>query len=142
MKKLYGSFAAKLIAVILLCVLALGFTLSFIGTVQVYGGNGFSSGYQNFLYRMVGNKAEGMINEIGWSITRGTKPENASHYSGLQIRVLDGRGQELYEAHAQLLRILESKDESDLNENVRKTYFVNEFIESKEAEKKIPQDQS
>ena len=96
MKKLYGSFAAKLIAVILLCLLALGFTLSFIGTVQVYGGNGFSSGYQSFLYRMVGNKAEGMINEIGWSITRGTKPENASHYSGLQIRVLDGRGQELY----------------------------------------------
>ena len=96
MKKLYGSFSAKLIAVILLCLLALGFTLSFIGTIHVYGGNVFSSGYQSFLSRMVGNKAEAMINEIGWSITCGTKPENASHYSGLQIRVLDGRGQELY----------------------------------------------
>ena len=67
---------------------------------------------------------------------------HSMRYETVRTMVEGGRGQELYEAHAQLLRILESKDESDLNENVRKTYFVNEFIESKEAEKKIPQDQS
>jgi len=55
--------------------------------------------------------------------------------------VESGRGQELYEAHEKLLRILESKDETDLNENVRNTYFVNEFIESKELARQDPENQ-
>ena len=60
---------------------------------------------------------------------------HSMRYETVKAMVESGRGQELYEAHEKLLRILESKDETDLNENVRNTYFVNEFIEAKEARK-------
>ena len=67
---------------------------------------------------------------------------HSMRYETVKAMVESGRGQELYEAHAKLLAILESKDESDLNENVRNTYFVNEFIERKEAEKNIPENRT
>lgn len=67
---------------------------------------------------------------------------HSMRYETVKAMVESGRGQELYEAHAKLLAILESKDESDLNENVRNTYFVNEFIESKGAEKNIPENRT
>ena len=67
---------------------------------------------------------------------------HSMRYETVKAMVESGRGQELYEAHAKLLAILESKDETDLNENVRNTYFVNEFIESKEAEKNIPENRT
>ena len=67
---------------------------------------------------------------------------HSMRYETVKAMVESGRGQELYEAHAKLLAILESKDETDLNENVRNTYFVNEFIESKEAEKNSPENRT
>lgn len=67
---------------------------------------------------------------------------HSMRYETVKAMVESGRGQELYEAHAKLLAILESKDESDLNENVRNTYFVNEFIERKEAEKNLPENRT
>lgn len=67
---------------------------------------------------------------------------HSMRYETVKAMVESGRGHELYEAHAKLLAILESKDESDLNENVRNTYFVNEFIESKGAEKNIPENRT
>ena len=57
-------------------------------------------------------------------------------YETVKTMVESGKGQELYEAHAKLLQILENKDESGLNENVRNTYFVEEFVQVKEAEEK------
>ena len=66
---------------------------------------------------------------------------HSMRYETVKAMVESGRGQELYEAHEKLLRILESKDETDLNENVRNTYFVNEFIESKELARQDPENQ-
>lgn len=67
---------------------------------------------------------------------------HSMRYETVKAMVESGRGQELYEAHEKLLRILESKDETDLNENVRNTYFVNEFIEAKELDRQDPENQS
>ncbi len=96
MKKLYGSFAAKMIAVILLCLLVLVFTASAISAIFLYEWQGYTLGYQDFLYRTVGADAESYIGEIGWSILCGTAPEDTSSYEGLQVRILDSDGKELY----------------------------------------------
>lgn len=96
MKKLYGSFAAKMIAVILLCLLVLVFTASAISAIFLYEWQGYTLGYQDFLYRTVGAEAEGYIGEIGWSVLWGTAPEDASSYEGLQVRIFDCDGKELY----------------------------------------------
>ena len=61
---------------------------------------------------------------------------HSMRYETVKTMVESGKGQELYEAHAKLLQILENKDESGLNENVRNTYFVEEFVQVKEAEEK------
>ena len=61
---------------------------------------------------------------------------HSMRYETVKTMVESGKGQELYEAHAKLLQILENKDESGLNENVRNTYFVEEFVQAKEAEEK------
>ena len=96
MKKLYGSFAAKMIAVILLCLLVLAFSASAIGAIFLFEWQGYTMGYQDFLYRTVGAEAEGYIGEIGWTILWGTAPEDASSYEGLQVRIFDCDGKELY----------------------------------------------
>ena len=61
---------------------------------------------------------------------------HSMRYETVRTMIESGKGQELYEAHAKLLQILESKDENNLNENVRNTYFVEEFVQAKEAEEK------
>ena len=61
---------------------------------------------------------------------------HSMRYETVKTMVESGKGQKLYEAHAKLLQILENKDESGLNENVRNTYFVEEFVQVKEAEEK------
>lgn len=53
-------------------------------------------------------------------------------YETVKTMLESGRGQELYEAHEKLMKMIEDKDENNLNENVRNTYFVEEFIRSKE----------
>ena len=57
-------------------------------------------------------------------------------YETVRTMIESGKGQELYQAHTKLLQILESKDVDNLNENVRNTYFVEEFVQAKEAEEK------
>ena len=61
---------------------------------------------------------------------------HAMRYETVKTMIDSGKGQELYEAHEKLLRILETKDESNLNDNVRNTYFVDEFVKAKEQEVK------
>ena len=61
---------------------------------------------------------------------------HSMRYETVRTMIESGKGQELYEAHAKLLQILENKDENNLNENVRNTYFVEEFVQAKEAEEK------
>lgn len=59
---------------------------------------------------------------------------HAMRYETVKTMIESGKGQELYEAHEKLLKILESKNENNLNENVRKTYFIEEFVAAKEQE--------
>ena len=61
---------------------------------------------------------------------------HSMRYETVRTMIESGKGQELYQAHAKLLQILENKDEDNLNENVRNTYFVEEFVQAKEAEEK------
>ena len=61
---------------------------------------------------------------------------HSMRYETVRTMIESGKGQELYQAHAKLLQILESKDVDNLNENVRNTYFVEEFVQAKEAEDK------
>ena len=61
---------------------------------------------------------------------------HSMRYETVKTMIESGKGQELYQAHAKLLQILESKDVDNLNENVRNTYFVEEFVQAKEAEEK------
>lgn len=96
MKKLYGSFAAKLVAVILLCLLVLAVFASAVGAVVVYEWGGYTEGYDGFLGGLIGERAGSYMGQIGWSILYGGDPETLAGNTGLQIRVLDGEGKELY----------------------------------------------
>lgn len=47
----------------------------------------------------------------------------AMRYQTVKNMIETGRGDELFEAHAELMKILQSKNTTGLNEAVRKTYF-------------------
>jgi len=57
-------------------------------------------------------------------------------FETVKMMIESGRGQELYEAHEKLYKMLENADVHNLNENVKTTYFINEFIQAKEASEK------
>lgn len=65
MKKLYGSFAAKLIAVILLCLLVLGCIGSAISAIVLYQWDAYTDSYQTFRRFMVADRAMSMVQETG-----------------------------------------------------------------------------
>ena len=55
MKKLVGSFAAKFLAVVLLCVMALAFVLSFVAAVTIQNWDGYTGGYQTMERNYIAN---------------------------------------------------------------------------------------
>ena len=57
---------------------------------------------------------------------------HSMRYETVKTMIESGKGQELYEAHEKLYKMLANKDEEQLNENVRNTYFVDEFVKAKE----------
>jgi DNA-binding FadR family transcriptional regulator len=61
---------------------------------------------------------------------------HSMRYETVKTMIESGKGQELYEAHEKLYKMLENKDEEQLNENVRNTYFVDEFVKAKEMQDK------
>ena len=65
MKKLYGSFAAKLIAVILLCVLVLSCIGSAISAMMLYQWDAYTDSYETFRRFMVADRAMSMVQETG-----------------------------------------------------------------------------
>ena len=65
MKKLYGSFAAKLIAVILLCLLVLAFVGSAISAMLLYQWDAYTDSYESFRKFMVADRAMSKIYETG-----------------------------------------------------------------------------
>lgn len=48
---------------------------------------------------------------------------HSMRYRTVQIMIESGRGQELYEAHEQIYNMLRDKENENMNEAVRKTYF-------------------
>ena len=56
---------------------------------------------------------------------------HSMRYETVKTMIESGKGQESYEAHEKLYKMLANKDEEQLNENVRNTYFVDEFVKAK-----------
>ncbi len=96
MKKLYGSFTAKLIAVILLCLLSLAFVASVTGAIVVNAWDGYSQSYESYRGNLAGSEARSRLYDIGWSVLSGVDPRNLSEYPGLEITILNGEGEELF----------------------------------------------
>ena len=96
MKKLYGSFAAKLIAVILLCLLALGFVASFSGALIVNEMDGYTTDAKSFLNGIAQNEARSYAYGIGSTFLHGGNPGNISTEPNLRFTILDDSGKVLW----------------------------------------------
>lgn len=71
MKKLYGSFAAKLIAVILLCTMVLVFFGALAGAVVTYQWEGYTDDYRNMETAVYGNIGNNMLAQLGSAYMEG-----------------------------------------------------------------------
>ena len=94
MKKLYGSFAAKLIAVVLLCLLVLAFLSSAIAAGLLYEWDAYTESQDTFRKYLVADRAGSMIRETGY-IYR----DNGDAYvddPNLRCTILDADGKILW----------------------------------------------
>ena len=80
MNKLYGSFAAKLIAVILLCLMALVFIASAIGAITVGTRDGYTGSFQNVEQSYYQSLGQDMLNQIGDAYEAGGLTEETESY--------------------------------------------------------------
>ena len=94
MKKLYGSFAAKLIAVILLCLLVLAFVGSVISAMVLYQWDAYTDSYESFRRFMVADRASSKIQETG-NIYRVEREAYVSD-PNLRCTVLNNAGEVLW----------------------------------------------
>ena len=101
MNKLYGSFAAKLIAVILLCVMALAFVGSAIAAAVVYDKEGYTGSFEAVRDAYISNLGERMLNQVGNAYVEGRLTEQNLHneiYTGRDafwFELRDGKNQVL-----------------------------------------------
>ena len=65
MKKLYGSFAAKMIAVILLCLLVLA-SSALRSAMLLYQWDAYTDSYESFRKFMVADRAESIVHDTGY----------------------------------------------------------------------------
>lgn len=94
MKKLYGSFAAKLIAVILLCLLVLVCIGSAISAMVLYQWDAYTDSYETFRNFMVADRANSMVQATG-SIYR-VEREGYVSDPNLRCTVLNHEGEVLF----------------------------------------------
>lgn len=80
MNKLYGSFAAKLIAVILLCLMALVFIASAIGAITVGTRDGYTGSFQNVEQSYYQSLGQDMLSQIGDAYEAGGLTEETESY--------------------------------------------------------------
>ena len=59
------------------------------------------------------------INRVVQMLTWSIRLDTVTHMVGT------GRGQELYEAHEKICRMLKERNTNNLNQNIRDTYFEN-----------------
>ena len=95
MKNLYGSFAAKLIAVILLCVLALSFVGCVAAGVMLLNWNAYSNSLDSFRTLMVGSRAESLTRSFGFSY-RDSGGTSTNSEANLRISVENADGDVLW----------------------------------------------
>ena len=95
MKNLYGSFAAKLIAVILLCVLALSFVGCVVAGVMLLNWNAYSNSLDSFRTLMVGSQAESLTRSFGYSY-RDSGGTSTNSEANLRISVENADGDVLW----------------------------------------------
>ena len=98
MKKLYGSFAAKLVAVILLCVLVLSCIGSAISAMVLYTWDAYTDTYETFRRFMVADRAMSKVQETG-SIYR-VEREGYVSDPNLRCTVLNSEGEVLFTNYA------------------------------------------
>ena len=94
MKKLYGSFPAKLTAVVLLCLLVLACVGSAISAILLFQWDAYTDSYESFRKFMVADRAESFVRDTG-HIYR----ENGEGYvsdPNLRCTVLNGAGDVLW----------------------------------------------
>ncbi len=96
MKKLYGSFAAKMIAVILLCLLVLAFGASMTGALIVNEMDGYTTDAKSFLNGIAQNEARSYAYGIGSTFLHGGNPGNISTKPNLRFTILDDSGKVLW----------------------------------------------
>ncbi len=77
--------------------------------------------FHDAVSRMGHNPLIDKINRVVQMLTWSIRLETVTHM------VESGRGQELYEAHETICRMLRARDMSNLNQNIRDTYFENEI---------------
>ena len=94
MKKLYGSFAAKLIAVILLCLLVLAFVCSAISAMLLYQWDAYTDSQESFRKFMVADRAESIVHDTGYIYRE--SGEGYVSDPNLRCTVLNGAGDVLW----------------------------------------------
>lgn len=94
MKKLYGSFAAKLIAVILLCLLVLAFVGSAISAMLLYQWDAYTDSQESFRKFMVADRAESIVHDTGYIYRE--SGEGYVSDPNLRCTVLNGAGNVLW----------------------------------------------
>ena len=94
MKKLYGSFAAKLIAVILLCLLVLAFVGSAISAMLLYQWDAYTDSQESFRKFMVADRAESIVHDTGYIYRE--SGEGYVSDPNLRCTVLNGAGDVLW----------------------------------------------
>ena len=94
MKKLYGSFAAKLIAVILLCLLVLAFVGSAISAILLYQWDAYTDSQESFRKFMVADRAESIVHDTGYIYRE--SGEGYVSDPNLRCTVLNGAGDVLW----------------------------------------------
>ena len=97
MKKLYGSFAAKLIAVILLCLLVLAFVGSAIAAGNIYSWGGYSGSQEEVRKTVYRNTGTQGLNSVGRAYVEGR------HILGFTVPEKDSFWYEIYDNEGNLL---------------------------------------
>ena len=79
MKKLYGSFAAKLLAVILLCVMVLIFIGSAMASAEIFSRGGYSGSFETMRESYISYLGDRMLSQVGNAYLDGQLTEQNLH---------------------------------------------------------------
>ncbi|MBQ9686992.1 MAG: sensor histidine kinase [Oscillospiraceae bacterium] len=96
MKKLYGSFAAKLVAVLLLCALAVVFGLSMVGVSALSRWDAFNGSLESVTQSAVENLAWNEYMYVWDQYQSGLDPQYISHDVNFRFTLIDPEGKQIY----------------------------------------------